>query len=297
MPLEHLHHRRYTTVERIDSIAKYYYEKTKRGITYIHLMNDGVANHKKQAQSTLKRFLRRGVLFTMGNRKPQQYFPTSIKSEIMQAMLSKNDPVKPTGIDHLFNSDEIINQTLVAYVLPLLPTAPLYVHNIHLKLKIEPEYYNELSLPIYRKNLAKHHEEIIGNYNVKFTAYPNGTLEVYISSSNMPFKIDSDVDLGRLFVFIGQVKQCLVDLLHDLHERVVPDVMQWELTECDLNKDIQVSHAFHSTGIKIQVKHSYHLFRLYFKAMGKDTVCRVEKSETPHKPVISALQDVFTGRE
>jgi hypothetical protein len=34
------------------------------------------------------------------------------------------------------------------------------------------------------------------------------------------------------------------------------------------------------TGLKIQVKHLDHLFRIYIKSMGEKTVCRIEESLT-----------------
>ncbi len=51
----------------------------------------------------------------------------------------------------------------------------------------------------------------------------------------------------------------------DIHERIVPDIMDWELTEFDLNKDVKVSDWFQCIGFKIQVKHLDHLFRIYIK--------------------------------
>jgi hypothetical protein len=73
--------------------------------------------------------------------------------------------------------------------------------------------------------------------------------------------------------------------------------MEWELTECDLNKDIKVSDWFHYTGLKIQVKHMNHLFSVYIKSMGKDTVCRVEERKHPHKPAVDFINDVFNPLE
>jgi hypothetical protein len=73
--------------------------------------------------------------------------------------------------------------------------------------------------------------------------------------------------------------------------------MEWELTECDLNKDIKVSDLFHFTGLKIQVKHMDHLFCAYIKSMGKNTVCRVEERKHPHKPAVDFISDVFNPLE
>jgi hypothetical protein len=50
------------------------------------------------------------------------------------------------------------------------------------------------------------------------------------------------------------------------------------LTQCDVNRDIRVSDWLQFTGLKIQVKHMDHLFRIYIKSMGEKTVCRIEQS-------------------
>ena len=34
----------------------------------------------------------------------------------------------------------------------------------------------------------------------------------------------------------------------------MPDIMDWQLTECDINKDIKVSDFLHVTGIKIHAE-------------------------------------------
>lgn len=71
--------------------------------------------------------------------------------------------------------------------------------------------------------------------------------------------------------------------------------MEWQLTECDINKDIKVSDFFHYTGIKIQVKHLDRLFSIYIKSMGKNTVCRIEERTHPttNKPAIAFIDDIF----
>ena len=86
----------------------------------------------------------------------------------------------------------------------------------------------------------------------------------------------------------------LIMFLTDRHERIVPPVMDWWLTECDINKDIKVSHMLHFSGIKIQVKHLDHLFKVYVKPMGKDTVCRVDETKSfERKNPLEAI-DSFT---
>ena len=80
----------------------------------------------------------------------------------------------------------------------------------------------------------------------------------------------------------------------DKHERLVPDIMNWELTECDINKDIKVSDSLHLCGIKMQVKHLDRLFSIYIKSMGKDTVCRVEERKSPSSaPAVEFIDQIF----
>jgi hypothetical protein len=59
--------------------------------------------------------------------------------------------------------ETVISQTLEGYILPLLPEAPLLVHNMHFKTKVSPECYAELKLPNYKRNHGKYHPEVIGN--------------------------------------------------------------------------------------------------------------------------------------
>lgn len=88
---------------------------------------------------------------------------------------------------------------------------------------------------------------------------------VFVSCSNTPFKLERDNDLGRLIAFLGAVRDRLVVFLHDRHERAVPDIMQWHLTECEINRDVKVSDWLQFTGLNTQVRHAFHLFRIYVK--------------------------------
>jgi hypothetical protein len=89
----------------------------------------------------------------------------------------------------------------------------------------------------------------------------------------------------------------LINLLFDKHQRIVPDGLEWELTECDINKDIKVTDLLHFSSIKLQVKHLDHLFRIYIKALGKDTVCRIEENKRPHKRAVEFINDVSNPME
>ena len=272
--------RSYTNSDQINDIAIDEYKKHGKGLTYLSLQDRGLAKTKKQAQSILKHYLKRGVLFTLSDRRPQMYYPSCLKSEILKKGLQKNTPVNPIGVSLLtttnpssstplgiIKSKHPLSQcieymsyyTLEGYVLPLLPEAPLLVHNLHFKTKIIPECYAELNLPSYRRNKGKQYEEIIGKTKVDYILYSSGTVVIHTTCSNYPFKVENEEDRLKLVAFFGQIRAGLINLLKDRHERIVPDISEWEVTECDFNKDVKISDFFHMTALKIRIKHLDHL--------------------------------------
>lgn len=328
--------RRYTKSTDIEELAIEKYKQTGKGITFADLLNKGLVKHKSHAQNTLKRCLQRGVLFTPENYKPQQYYPSCFESQIIKKIMLKNTPIEHTVVtynntissNNTFNSnntnsndqiypwktnnrnnkkvkgeitnicyDSLVIKTLEGYVLPLLPQAPFFIHKIHLKLHISFQYYKELKLIPSKNNKGKEHEEIMGSKHVGYRFSPNGTIMVYVECSNFPFKIEDMDDYTKLVIFFGQVRDRLVVFLMDKYERIVPDIMEWYLIQCDINKDILVDHQLSFTAIKAQVKHWNHIFRIYIKSQGKDTICRVEKSLTPKKPVINFLEKLFDSKD
>ena len=74
-------------------------------------------------------------------------------------------------------------------------------------------------------------------------------------------------------------------LYSDPRGRAIPTVLEWVLTECDINKDVTVSDAFHMASLHIQEKMRVWDFELilnmYFKVRGPDTIWRTELRITP----------------
>jgi hypothetical protein len=299
--------RSYTNSNEIIDIARDEYKKNGKGLTYVSLLNIGLAKNMRQAQCMLKYHLKKGTLFTLSDRRPQIYYPTYLKSEILKKELQKNTPIDPIGVallptTHLgTRSKHPLSQcieymsyyTLEGYVLPLLPEAPLLLHNLTFKIEIIPECYPELNLPSYRRNAGKQHEEIIGNTKVDYILYSSGTVVIHTTCSNYPFKVENEEDRLRLVVFFGQIRAGLINLLNDRHERIVPNISEWEVTECDLNKDIRISDFFHMTALKIRIKHLDHVLGLYVKAMRQDTVLRVEETKHPRVRLTDFIADIF----
>ena len=183
--------------------------------------------------------------------------------------------------------------TLEGFILPLLREAPLLVHNLTFKTKIIPECYSELNLPLFRRNQGKLYEVIIGGTKVDYILYSSGTVVIHTTWSNFPFKVETEEDRLKLVAYFGQIRAGLIHLLNDSHERIVPAISEWEVTECDFNKDIKVSDYFHMTALKIRIKHLDHLLGLYVKAMGQDTVLRVEETKRPNMRAADFIIDIF----
>lgn len=120
---------------------------------------------------------------------------------------------------------------------------------------------------------------------------------VYVECCNFPFKLENMNDYLTLIAFLGQVKDRLVTFLMDKYERMVPDIMEWYLIQCDINKDIPVDHQLNLTSIKAQIKHWNYIFRIYIKTQGKDTICRVETSMTPKKPIVAFIEELFNFKK
>ncbi|MFZ0513841.1 MAG: hypothetical protein WAM14_19700, partial [Candidatus Nitrosopolaris sp.] len=177
----------------------------------------GFSVNKTKAQRSLKYFHAANVLFTandlilegitaLPNKNPQQYFPTCIKAEIIEGLSKrKNVLVDPTGVDLLVPaSSNLVSATsndLEGYLLPLLPQAPIFLHNLHFKIGIDPECYVDLNLPYYDKNNGKRHSENIGTSHVEYVLYPNGTVDIQVRCSNNPFKLETEVDRSRIIAF------------------------------------------------------------------------------------------------
>lgn len=295
--------RRYTKYQTIDRLAIERYKGTGKGVSFNDLIHSGLARHKRQAQDTLKRLRERKILFTLENHKPQQYYPHCLKSEIIKARLSKNAPVEATEVPHSCNKyltgiEDVVTQSLQGYILPILHNIPLHIHKIQLRLKLSSDYYGEIPLRVGPGNRSKEHQEIVGSALVRYLFYPNGTVMVFVECSNNPFSLEKEDDLGRLIAFLGAVRDRLVVFLHDRHERVVPDMMQWYLTQCEINRDVKISDWLQFTNLNIQVRHAFRLFRVYIKSKGEDTLCRVEESISPkNKSVVEVIGNIFNPNE
>jgi hypothetical protein len=76
----------HVTSDQITKLAVETYKmKGGRGITYVDLLGKGLAVHKKQAQDMLKYHFRKETLFTLEDKRPQQYYPTAIRGTLQKS--------------------------------------------------------------------------------------------------------------------------------------------------------------------------------------------------------------------
>jgi hypothetical protein len=174
---------------------------------------------------------------------------------------------------------------------------PLYIHKLQLQLSLESRYYTDIQKTSSKHNKSKQHEEKIGTSIVKYLVYPNGKTMVFVACSNNPFKLEDESDVSIIYAFLGQVRDRLLYLMTDPHERIVPPIMKWILTGCDINKDVTVSDKLQLTAINIQLKDADRVFRLYIKSLGDKAVYRVEESLKMRCSLVDALRTIRSPSE
>jgi hypothetical protein len=143
-----------------------------------------------------------------------------------------------------------------------------------------------------RGNRAKMHAERMARGDITFLVYPSGKVVVTVACSNNPFKIETDQDLAILFSFLGQVRDRLMRFLDDPRERTVPHLLNWILSQCDFNKDIEITDKVQITLPDIQLKYANEVFRMYVKSLGNKAMYREEHSLKLGLPLIEALDNI-----
>ena len=209
----------------------------------------------------------------------------------------------PTGVnlsnDSLFPSKNPLSNALehqkaqsFLEVLVLLPFIPPYLHRLQLMFHLDKEYYKELKQKEQPINGAKPYDEIIARRRVTYRLSPNGTVEVAISTTDTPFRIEQDEDMSEFFSFLGQVRDRFLYHVSDMRERHVPSLLNWILKQCDLNKDVEIDDRTQIALPDIQLKSADRVFRTYIKIMKDKAYCRVEESLTLNQILPEALDNI-----
>lgn len=280
------------------------------GLNYVDLMDDFHLK-KSQAQLTLKQLHHKGIFFTAGdlsrqginlikNKKPQVYFPSSARAEILEKLKKKGvssnselllSTISPLQKYALGTALEYQKAQNFLDILTMLPYRPPYIHRLLLALHINTQCYAELR-KIKGKNKSEIYEELIGRRHVKFTLSSNGTVQIAVTTNSTPFKLESEQDISIIFSFFGQIRDRLLSLLTDPKELLVPSVMEWILKQCDLNKDIEIDGKAQLTLFDIQLTHMDRVFRQYVKIIEGKAYYRTEESLQLNEVLPAALDNI-----
>ena len=315
-PIEQLVHRhqrkKKISNKELGELALTIYHTNGHGITFSNLINEFGCS-QKQAQRRLKNACKEkidkngkksSILFTLDDKRtiPQQYFPSCIKAKIIEN--KRNRLIHPTGVNYnnkasssYYPLHNAIEQQMVDYLLTqlsLLPFEQLNMHNIHIHTTIDKSHYEEIFLKPYSDvNKTKIQRELIGVREIIYKFNKRGSIEIEIACSKNPFPIETNNDVNNFFIFLGQVKDRLTNILHDPRENIVPPVDNWILKYCDFNKDVELDDK--SIGqlmdLNIQVKHAGEAFRLYVKNLEDRFVLRNEKVVKGNQPITSFMND------
>jgi hypothetical protein len=284
--------RRYTLATEVEKMAIDKYLKNGEGLTTrdLHI-------RKSQAQATLKHFVERQVLFTLDRRRPQRYYPSSLKAQIMDRHKSGNIPKWVTGSSCFSNPlEDALQPAKSQSMLDAIISAgdqPLYIHKLECKFVIDKQAFAYLEESLFKGGTPATVVTEIGKHRIaRIAVYPNGTVMGFIGCTNRPFKIEAEEDIVQLFTFLGHVRMMVISALMDYHEDFVPPLSDWLLLACDLNRDVDVNNMLGLSSISIQLTYAERVFRAYIKETGQKTVCRVEESLTPKMPIYEFLKNI-----
>ena len=281
--------------KKIEELAIQRYRTCGKGISFSDVMKFYCS--KAKAQRILKDCCHQRILFRSPQRtSPQLFYPSILKADILEKLKQKvNVPIdltEPTSSKPPLSTLEEQKAQNLLDALYLLGRSPLYIHKLQLQLSLDPRYYTDIQKDCSKYNKAKQHEEKIGTSIVKYLVYPNGKTMVFVACSNNSFKLEDEGDESILYSFLGQVRDRLLYLVTDPHERMVPHITKWVLTGCDINKDITVSDMLQLSAINIQLKDASRVFRLYIKSLGDKAVYRVEESVMMRSPLVDTLHTI-----
>ena len=299
VPLQELGHislgRQSVRLNDVKSFVEEQFDRYKKGTNFKNLQTKfGIG--KSRAQRILKRGKRKRLFFTPMRKNPQEYFPESRHFPVTEYLNKLNNvPKDTTGTSH-FNSPLscALEQQKASNFLDSLLFARYISRQIH-KIQLEPiihkkkmldkDYYHFMSAGEWPHNKGKAVEEFIDERKIEFIHYRNGKILISISCSEKPFGIETEEDILNLFSFIGQIRDRLECQISDWRGRLVGQIGNWILKQCDLNKDIPITDKAQNTLPDIQLSTAFRVFRLYVKNIQGQAHYRIEESLQVNQPL------------
>lgn len=273
--------RGYVKLKEAEAFVQGRFDEKKDGTDFENLVAEyGI--RKARAQRILKRGVHRNSFFTHGRSNPQKYYPESRHFDVIEYLKKKNVPIDTTGTHHsnapLSNQLEFEKANSFLEVLIGFRMRPLFMHKIQVETKVDKDSYNIVKVTPFKGNLGRSLMDMIEDRQVQFTYYKNQKVSIYVECSKRPFKLETLEDLTILYSFFGQVRDRLELFSSDPHGRIVPNITEWILKQCDFNKDIPVTDKLQVTLPDIQLKTAFETFRIYVKTLAGQAYGRVEAS-------------------
>ena len=313
VPNEHLvhtsgHKRRYVKKAQVKELAEKNYGENGSGITILDIMTNLKVKQEK-AQRTLKNLHTQRFLFTgedlkkqgiaikgLKRESPQKYYLTEMKAKIIED--NKNNVQNDT------TGTNLVDRQKIQYLLDILyafSATMLYIHKLQIMTTIDRRYYREIHDVIFQSNSKKKtYEERIGQShgppNVKYVLHGNGTIMIYISCSEKPFRLYNEEDVSTIMTFLGRVEDRLRHILSDSRDQIVKPPSEWILKGCDVNKDVEIDEILQLTLPGFQMKLIEKVLRGYVKVVESTAYFRLEESITPNERLPTALEGLRTTK-
>jgi hypothetical protein len=135
--------------DEIQDLSVDQFARSRNGVTF----NDLIARYnisKKRAQRKLKECCRQRLLFVpeSEDHKPQRYYPTCLKADVIEYLNKKNVQVGSTVLNRttrhpLYTAVEYQKARNLLDILLSIGQGPLYIHKLHLHLSIDKECYHQ----------------------------------------------------------------------------------------------------------------------------------------------------------
>jgi hypothetical protein len=304
--------RRYVGAQEILHLAE---SKRNKGVTIRDIQATfGVS--KQQSQRKLKYFHARRILFTakdlirqglelpptFKNYRPQRYYANTLKGDILRKMKEDygNVLIRTTESPRenhstsfaVFQALEEQKANSFFEVLRRLPFSYAYIHKINLIFSIGKKNYKETS-EIMERPIGNGEECLGRNRRLYYKYHPNGTVQLFIASTKYPVKIQNENDVNSFFSLMGQVKERVINHISDTTEDIIPEVNNWILKQCDINKDIPITDKAQIYLPDIQLKTAGRVFRMYVKSLQHSSADRCEESKEVNLSLSSLPELIF----
>lgn len=153
----------------VEKLALKSFDSSGTGITVSHIQAAFGIN-KEHARRIVKRLRTGGKIFAPENHKPQRYYPTIRRPQVVEHLDNKRRLlVEATGTHYtssqyaLYNAIENQKANNFLDSLCLLPLCPRFIHNFHMATKYGKQYYQDIETFPRNRTKGKLVRERIGH--------------------------------------------------------------------------------------------------------------------------------------